>query len=85
LIPEATGRSNFEIVRANGQTEPIDVDFEVASQLVKEAAAAAKSAKIAWNAKDLVVNPQKELIDIVVQSRKLALQEEAEEREEAEE
>jgi CRISPR-associated protein Csb1 len=85
LVPEAKDQSNFEIVRADGQTEPIDLDFDIACRVVKEAAEAAKSAGIPWNAKDLLLKPHEELIRMVRESRKLALQGEAEDGDEEEE
>jgi CRISPR-associated protein Csb1 len=78
LVPEAGAPSSFEIVRANGEAEPIDLDFDAACQLVKEATDAARSTGIAWNAEDLVLKPQEKLVCLVSESRRLALQGEAE-------
>jgi CRISPR-associated protein Csb1 len=74
LVPESGGTGTFEIVLANGATEAIAVDFEAACRLVKEAAGAAKSAGIPWNAEDLLLKPQDKLVQLVSESRKLALQ-----------
>ncbi len=76
LVPELV--HSFEIVRANGQAEPIELDFDVACRLVNEASEAAKAASIPWNSKDLVLKPQEKLVGLVKASRELALQGEAE-------
>jgi CRISPR-associated protein Csb1 len=78
LVPEVG--ASFEIVRANGEAEPVELDLDVACRLVKEAIEAAKSADIAWNANDLVLKPQEKLVRLVSASRELALQGEAEAR-----
>ena len=78
LVPEVGSPNSFEIVHANGEVEPIEFDFDVACRLVKEAAAAAKSAGIPWKSKDLVLKPQEKLVGLVKASRELALQGEAE-------
>jgi CRISPR-associated protein Csb1 len=78
LVPEVGSPQSFEIVRANGEAEPIELDFDVACRLVKEAKEAAKSAGIAWKSKDLVLKPQEKLVGLVKESRELALQGEAE-------
>jgi CRISPR-associated protein Csb1 len=76
LVPEVV--RSFEIVRANGVAEPIELDFDIACRLLNDASEAAKSAGIAWKSKDLVLKPQKKLVDLVKASRELALQGEAE-------
>jgi CRISPR-associated protein Csb1 len=76
LVPDVV--RSFEIVRANGEAEPIELDFDIACRLLNEASEAAKSAGIAWNTKDLVLKPQKKLVGLVKASRELALQGEAE-------
>ncbi|MGD9535550.1 MAG: type I-U CRISPR-associated RAMP protein Csb1/Cas7u [Alphaproteobacteria bacterium] len=78
LVPEADSPTAFEIVRSNGQTEPVDIDFEAACQLAKEAAQAASQAGVVWNEQDLVLTPQAKLVELVKQSREKALQGEAE-------
>jgi CRISPR-associated protein Csb1 len=77
LVPGGDATSAFEIVRANGQAEAIDLDFGVACRLVGEAASSAKSAGIPWNTDDLLLKPQSKLVELVRESRKLALQGEA--------
>jgi len=76
LVPDVV--RSFEIVRANGEAEPIELDFDIACRLLNEASEANKSAGIAWNTKDLVLKPQKKLVGLVKASRELALQGEAE-------
>jgi CRISPR-associated protein Csb1 len=76
LVPELS--YGFEIVRVNGQTEPVELDFDVACRLVNEASEVAKSAGIAWQSKDLVLKPQEKLVGLVRASRELALQGETE-------
>jgi len=78
LVPEQDASDGFQIVRASGQTELIDLDFETASGLVKEAANSAMAAGIAWNDEDLVLKPQDKLVRLVGESRRLALQGQAE-------
>ena len=78
LAPDANGSNGFEIVRANGLAEPIEIDFSAACQLVTEAARAAAAGGVPWNADDLVLAPQEKLVRLVSESRRLALQGEAE-------
>jgi CRISPR-associated protein Csb1 len=72
LVPEPGG-ATWEIVRADGQSEPFEIDAAGAAQLVHEAAQAAKRNGMAWNADDLVLTPQKKLVDLVLKSREKAL------------
>ena len=76
LVPELV--RSFEIVHANGQADPIELDFAAACRLVTEASEAAKSAGIPWKSKDVVLQPQQKLVGLVKASRELALQGEAE-------
>jgi CRISPR-associated protein Csb1 len=78
LVPEANGSNGFEVVHADGRTETIDVDWETACRLVMEASRTAAVAGTAWNDDDLVLKPQDKLVRLVSESRKLALQGEAE-------
>lgn len=73
LVPEADAPDAFEIVKANGATEAISVDFETAAKLFQEAASAARDAGVPWNAEDLVLKPQDKLVELVKKSRELAL------------
>lgn len=81
LVPDGT--TPFELVLADGRTEPVEIDFDGARRLVDEAARAATAAGLPWNAEDLVLTPQTKLVELVGRSRKLAL-EGAEEAVEAE-
>ncbi len=56
----------------------IALDYASACDLVKEATDAAKSAGIPWNTDDVVLKPQQKLVQLVIESRKLALQGESE-------
>ncbi len=78
LVPEADAPDGFEIVLANGKTESIELDQETALRLAVEAVRAAKSADLPWNPDDLVLKPQAKLVQLVLESRKLALQGQAE-------
>lgn len=78
LVPEADSPGTFEIIHANGKPEPVTLDYHSASRLAGEAAGAAKSADIRWNSEDLVLKPQSKLVQLVLESRKLALQGELE-------
>jgi CRISPR-associated protein Csb1 len=77
LVPE-DGTQRFEIVRASGKSETMEFDFDDACRLLKEAADAARGAGIAWSDHDLVLKPQDKLVRLVAESRRLALQGEAE-------
>ena len=78
LAPDANGSNGFEIVRADGSADPIKIDFIEACRLVTEAARAAAAGGVPWNADDLVLRPQEKLVRLVSESRRLALQGEAE-------
>lgn len=77
LVPEP-GSGGFEIVKADGTTEPFALDLEAAVALFREAVDAAKAAGLPWNDDDLVLKPQAKLVKLVEESRKKALQGEAE-------
>jgi CRISPR-associated protein Csb1 len=84
LVPHVDAPRNFELVRADGRAEPINLDFDIACRLMKEATEATKSANIPWKSKDLVLQPQEKLVGLVKASRELALQGEAEAADESE-
>lgn len=77
LAPEP-GAGGFEIVKADGTTEPFELSLDVAVELFAEAVKMAKSAGLPWNDADLVLKPQAKLVKLVEESRKRALQGEAE-------
>jgi CRISPR-associated protein Csb1 len=74
LVPEEGGSHGFEIVGADGRPHPIDVDFKSACHLAAAAAEAASAVGIGWNAEDLILKPQDKLVQLVAESRRLALQ-----------
>ncbi len=78
LIPELGQSSDFEIVRADGTTEPFPLGYEDACALLKDAYADAASHGVHWREKDIVLNPQKKLVELVKRSREKALQGEEE-------
>jgi CRISPR-associated protein Csb1 len=78
LVPEEGSQQGFEIIGANGATEMVDLDFAQAGQLAGEALKAAKAAGLNWNDGDLVLKPQAKLVQLVSESRKLALRGEGE-------
>lgn len=78
LAPDSSGYRDFEIVRADGSAELIKIDLKAACRLVTEASRAAAAAGVPWDADDLVLQPQDKLVRLVIESRKLALQGEAE-------
>jgi len=73
LVPEPDSSAAFEIVRTDGNTDAVDVDFEAAAKLLKQAASAAENAGVPWNAEDLLLKPQAKLVELVKQSRERAL------------
>ncbi len=78
LAPDAGDPKAFEIVRANGSVESIEIGYDTSCRLVSDAARAAAAAGVSWNADDLVLKPQEKLLRLVSESRKLALQGEPE-------
>jgi CRISPR-associated protein Csb1 len=74
LVPDAQRPSAFQLVRADGTTEDFELDLDHACALLAEAVAAAANHNIAWRADDVVLVPQKKLVDLVRLSRERALQ-----------
>lgn len=73
LVPEPGSPEAFEIVRADGSSESFTLGYEGAMALVRAAVEAApKGAR--WREKDLVLEPQKKLVELVRISRERALQ-----------
>jgi len=73
LVPEAGAPAPFEIVLADGSTEPITIDYSHAAALLKSAVGAApKEAR--WRKDDLILEPQKKLVELVRLSRERALE-----------
>lgn len=78
LVPEANAPGDFEIVRTDGATEPLALDFEVAARAVAVLAAKTQDLGLAWRAEDLRLAPLAKLVELVKRSREKALQGEAE-------
>jgi CRISPR-associated protein Csb1 len=78
LVPEEISTQEFELIDANGRAEKFELEFSQASLLTGEAANAARDAGVGWNGADLLLTPQERLVQLVQQSRRLALVGEAE-------
>ncbi len=65
------GRSDFEVVHADGATEPVTLDLAGAHDLYREAFAGGEAAGFSF--RSLTLTPQEKLVAIVRQSRALAL------------
>lgn len=74
LVPEEGQDDAFEWVSQSGAREPEKLTVDVASQLLKEAAEHAAKKGVKWRAKDVVLKPTEKLVQLVMQSRQLALQ-----------
>jgi CRISPR-associated protein Csb1 len=74
LVPEAGQTSDFEIVRADGTSEPFALDYEEACALVKAAHERASSHGVRWLDEDIVLTPQAKLVELVKRSREKALE-----------
>jgi CRISPR-associated protein Csb1 len=71
LVPE--GPTTFELLAPDGSTpEPFTMDRAGALALVKEAAAAAAAAGLAWERAPLTLKPAPRLADLIRRSRKLS-------------
>jgi CRISPR-associated protein Csb1 len=78
LVPQADEPGGFEIVRADGTSEPLQVGFEEASKAVTALSAKTKDLGLAWRAADLRLAPLAKLVELVKKSREKALQGEVE-------
>ncbi len=78
LVPEDGTPEAFEIVRSSGVTEAYSLDFSQACELTKTAIDRAASLDVRWREKDLVLEPQAKLVELVKQSREKALRGETE-------
>ena len=65
------GRSDVEIVRSDGSTESVALDRDIATTVYRDAYAAAEEAGFSF--RSLTLKPQDKLVDIIRQSRELAL------------
>lgn len=78
LVPEAAASAAFEIVRADGTTEPLAVDLASVRDVLRAAVARAAAAGLKWRDTDIVLTPQPKLVGLVVKSREKALRGEVE-------
>lgn len=78
LVPEPNSGAGFELVDQAGNAQSVELDFGLVSALEREAANAAASAGIPWAERDIILRPQKKLVQLVRASRDLALQGKAE-------
>lgn len=68
------GRAPLELVRADGQTSPVELDLEAARALYRVARDATTAAGFALLDEPLRLRPQDKLVAIVRESQRLALQ-----------
>jgi CRISPR-associated protein Csb1 len=73
LVPEIDESNCMEIIRSNGDREAIGLDFDIACRLLVDAGMHAKELGVTWNVEDLVLKPQGKLVQLVKESRTLAL------------
>jgi len=74
LVPEEGSSSSFEIVKQNGTRETVDLSFDASRELLADATKKAAKAGLPWREKDLLVEPQAKLVELVRRSREMALQ-----------
>jgi CRISPR-associated protein Csb1 len=67
------GRTPFELVHADGKTDPVDINQEAARALYGAALEAARKAGFEFPPAPIRLEPQQKLIEIVRQSQRLAL------------
>lgn len=67
------GKASFEIVRADGTTQSVNIDEETAITVLKEAIKKAQSVGFAWNIEPMRLKPQPRLVQLVAMSRARAL------------
>ncbi len=77
----ADGASAFELLSADGESKDFSLDFAAARALYEQAIEAAKAAGLPWPDEPLRLTPQEKLVQIVAESRRLALQGKGEEAE----
>lgn len=74
LVPEPGSSSDFEIVRADGSTEPFPCTLDDATALFGAAVERAGASGVSFRESDLVLRPQEKLVRLVAASREQALQ-----------
>ncbi len=72
------GDPPFELVRADGSTEPVGLDRDNAIDLLKSTIIAAKAAGLEWSREPVRLVPQQRLTQLVALSRAKGLKDEAE-------
>lgn len=73
LVSEAGQPECFELVHADGTTEPLALNLDEACRLFLSAANAASTNGLVVRQKDLMLEPQDKLIELVRKSREKAL------------
>ena len=73
LVPEGAATGAFEIVRADGSTDTFTLGYEEATALLRSAVDVTPR-EARWREKDVVLEPQKKLVDLVRLSREKALE-----------
>jgi CRISPR-associated protein Csb1 len=74
IVPDPEKPATFCFVTPEGKEEAFELSLEGAANLVKEAAASAAKAGVAWRPEDVRLKPQKKLVELVTRSRAQALQ-----------
>lgn len=72
------GQTPFEIVRADGSTEKLEMDAGQAIDVLKQSVEVAKKAGFPWNETPIILKPQRRLVELVALSRAKALAGESE-------
>lgn len=73
LVAQEGQGATLEIVKSDGSREPADLSGDAAVALLKSAAGRAAELGVRWSAADLVLEPQPKLVELVRQSRELAM------------
>lgn len=73
LVPEPGFDVGFELVRADGSTEPLALDADRAIAVLKEAIEQARKSGLSWQEAAVELTPQPRLVELVRRSRALAL------------
>jgi CRISPR-associated protein Csb1 len=77
LVPEH-GLGDLELVRADGSTATLSLNAKAAHALLRDAVKQAEAKALRWSDKDVVLEPQPKLVELVKRSREKALRGEAE-------
>lgn len=74
LVPEPEQTAGFEIIKADGTTEPLVLDYEQARALLAVSCERTAEQGLKWRGEDLVLKPQAKLVELVRASRDQALE-----------